>query len=69
MSFSDSVGPGISNDIIVYVCFMHIHGGKWYTTIIIGHILYLLLIFVNGLNPSLAKPSLTLRFSAAKSGY
>ena len=42
---------------------MHIYGGKLYGTSTTGHMLLLVLMFPNGLNPSLAKPSLTLRFS------
>ena len=39
---------------------MHIYGGKLYGTSTTGHTLLLVLMFPNGLNQSLAKPSLTL---------
>jgi len=48
---------------------MYLQGGKLYGIKTTGHTLYELLIFPNGLKPSLARPSLTLRESAAKYGY
>ena len=68
MSFSSAVGPGISSDNIKNVCFIHIKGGKLYGIRTTGHMLYEIDIFPKGLNPSLAKPSLTFQGSCANEG-
>ena len=68
MSFPCDRGPGISNESIEYSDFMHIQGGILYVINITGHVLRDILMVRNGLNPSLANPSLTLRESSAKSG-
>lgn len=52
-----------------YSLFIHIHGSKLYGTNIIGHILYEVLKFPNGLKTSVAKPSLTLQASDENSRY
>ena len=58
MSFPGAVGLGISSDNMKNVCFIHIHGGKLYEIRTTSHMLYEIDIFLKGLNPSLAKPSL-----------
>jgi len=63
ISFPGAVGPGISNDNIIFGAFIHLHGGKLYGANTTGHILYDVLILPNGLKPSFAKPSRTLRES------
>jgi hypothetical protein len=69
MSFPGELGPGIKSVSIKYSFFMHNQGVKLYAVSTTGHILYARLIFPNGLNPSEASPSRTLRGSAAKFGY
>ena len=59
MSFPSAVGLGIRSDNMKNVCFIHIQGGKLYGIIDI---------FSKGLNPSLAKPSLTFRGSYENEG-
>ena len=68
MSFPSAVGPGISSDNMKNVCFIHIQGGKFYGIRTTSHMLYEIDIFPKGLNPSLAKPSLTFRGSYANEG-
>ncbi|KAM3684554.1 hypothetical protein ACJW31_11G052400 [Castanea mollissima] len=63
--FPGALRPGISKDKIIYGSFIHLHGGKLYGISTTGHMLYDVLMLPNGLNPSLAKPSRTLRESAA----
>jgi hypothetical protein len=46
------------------VCFMHIQGGKLYGTSSIGQVLWEVLMFPNGLNPSEVRPSLMFLLSA-----
>jgi hypothetical protein len=46
------------------VCFMHIQEGKLYRTSITGQVLWEVLMFSNGLNPSEVRPSLTFLLSA-----
>ena len=48
-------------------CFMHIQGSKLYGTSIIGQVLWDVLIFPNGLNPSEVRPSLAFLLSDEKS--
>ena len=45
---------------------MHIQSGKLNGMTKIGHILYALLMYPKGLNPSVANPNLKIRGSAAK---
>jgi hypothetical protein len=47
--------------------FMHIQGSKLYGTSITGQVLWDVLIFPNGLNPSKVRPSLTFLLSDEKS--
>ena len=68
MSFPGAVGLGISSDNMKNVCVIHIQGGKLYGIRTTGHMLYEIDIFPKGLNPSLAKPSLTFRGSSANEG-
>ena len=68
MSFPGDRGPVISKENIEYYDFMQIQGGRLYTINITGHVLCDILMVRNGLNPSLDKPSLTLRQSSVKSG-
>ena len=49
-------------------CFMHIQGDKLYGTSIMGQVLWDVLIFPNGLNPSEVRSSLTFLLSDEKSG-
>ena len=65
MSFPSDLGRGMSMDIIKKGSFKHIHGGKLYGINITNHVLLEKLITSRGLNPSIARPSLTLRESNA----
>ena len=67
--FSSEVGPRTNNDSMKEDLFMHIHGGRLHGIKMIGHVLWVLLIFPYGLNPSDANPSLTLRGSDENSMY
>jgi len=69
MSFPRALGLGINVDIMKLGSFIHLQSGKLYEIKTTGHTLYELLIFPNGLKPSLARPSLTLREFTAKYGY
>ena len=60
ISFPREVGLGINNDSMKLDLFMHIHGGRLYGIKMIGHVLYLVLMFPYRLNPSTANPILTL---------
>jgi hypothetical protein len=51
------------------VCFMPIQGGKLYGTSITSQVLWDVLIFSKGFNPSKVRPSLTFLLSNEKSGY
>jgi hypothetical protein len=68
MSFPSDFDPGISMNIIQKGCFKHILGGKLYGTNTMGHVLCEVLITPKGLNPSDARPSLTLREFDANHG-
>ena len=68
MSFPGVVRPGIRSDNMKNVC-LHIQGGKLYGIRTTSHMLYEIDIFLKGLNPSLVKPSLTLRGSYANEGF
>jgi len=50
------------------ICFMHIQCGKLYGTIITDHVLWDVLMFLKGLNPSAVKPSRPFLLSVIKSG-
>ena len=50
-------------------CFIHIHGGKLYGMRTTSHVLWAIDILLNGLKPSQANPSLTLRCSNANVGF
>jgi hypothetical protein len=65
MSIPCELGPGIINDRMNDVYFMHIQGGKLYGTSMTGQVL----MFPNGLNPSKVSPSLTFLLSPENSGY
>jgi hypothetical protein len=62
---SRCVSLGISKDNIKFGAFIHLHGGILYSANTTGHILYDILVLLNGLKPSLAKPSRMLRESRA----
>jgi hypothetical protein len=65
ISFPGALDPRISKDNNIYGSFIHLHGSKLYGISTTGHMLYDVLILPNGLKPSLAKPSRTLRDSSA----
>ena len=68
MSFPSIIKPGINSDNMKDVCFTNIQGGKLYGIRTTSHMLYEIDIFPKGLNPSLAKLSLTFRGSSANEG-
>ena len=68
MSFLGAFGPRISNDMKRKGSFIHFQGCKLYGISIIGHILEELFMPPKGMNPSLAKPSWTLRGSFTNHG-
>jgi hypothetical protein len=59
--------PGITKDNMKDVCFMHIHGDKLYGISITGQVLWDMLRFPKGLNPSKVSPNLTFLLSAENS--
>ncbi|TYK07950.1 hypothetical protein E5676_scaffold265G00680 [Cucumis melo var. makuwa] len=59
----------MSKDRKVNGAFIHFQGGKLYGMSITGHMLYDVLMFPNGLNPSEESANLTFRASEAKQGY
>lgn len=69
MSFPEDVELGINRDNIEYSAFMHHQGGNLYGISTTDQVLWLVLIVLKGLSPSLANPSLMLRESPTKPGW
>ena len=67
--FPSEIGPGINNDSMKENLFMHIHWGRFYEIKMTGQVLWVLLIFPYGLNPSANNLSLTFRGSDENSMY
>lgn len=59
ISLDGALGPGISGGIMKNNYFRPILGGRLYDITMMGHMLYVVFIYPNGLNPSVANPRLT----------
>jgi len=61
--------PGMNSARSMKNCLMAIHGGKLYTSNIIGHVDRMHVLSENGLNPYVANPNLMFFKLVAKSGH
>ena len=68
ISFPGARFPGMIMERMNELCSIHIQGGRLYGISTTGQILWLVLRLPYGLNPSVAKPSLTFRGSEANWG-
>jgi uncharacterized membrane protein len=69
MSFPGWCGPGIKPDIIIYFRLLHNQGGRFKIVNTIGHVLCVLLLFMNGFMPSVLIMILIFLGSFANSGF